>query len=341
MPSTANSPKQSRDDFASRRAANCRPPGPARRILRHRWSMARMLLTCMLAIVGTAVLLAQQKRAEVPPFKLPAGVTIDHDLVYARYGSRELKLDLYRPESGAGPFPGIVFIHGGGWRAGTRTQFRRQAAYLATKGFVSVSIDYRFSEEAAYPAALYDSKAAVRWIRANAARYKVNPDKIAASGGSAGGHLAALLGTTGDVRTLEGNGGNPGFSSRVQAVVAFNGVYDFVSLSQEALKRQQIENVVFPFLGGSINKVPEVWVQASPVAHVSRNSPPFLILHGTGDTTVPYQQALEMQRDLRSVGVRAELYSAKGANHGFFNRPPFYEPTLQRMERFLRSVFGN
>ena len=301
---------------------------------------ARIILSCIVLVAGAAVALCQQSPPEDPPFKLPVGVSVEADLVYARYGSRELKLDLYHPSTGAGPFPGIVFIHGGGWSAGAKNAFRRQAAHLATQGFVSVTIDYRLSHEAPYPAALYDCKAAVRWLRANAAHYRVNPDQIAASGGSAGGHLAALLGTSGDARTLEGNGGNPASSSHVQAVVAFNGVFDFVSLWPRTQQPQAVHNAVIPFLGGPLDKVPEVWVEASPVAHVSKTSPPFLILHGTGDTTVPYQQALEMQKALQAVGVRAELYTAEGAEHGFFNRPPYYEPTLLRMEQFLRSVFG-
>jgi acetyl esterase/lipase len=219
--------------------------------------------------------------------------------------------------------------------------FRRQAAYLASVGFVSVSIEYRFSSEATYPAALYDCKAAVRWMRANADRYKVNPDKIAAAGGSSGGHLAAMLGTTADVRTLGGDGGNPGFSSRVQAVVAFNGLFDFVSLASESPGVLDPKSPVFQFLGGALDKVPQIWMEASPVAHISGNSPPFLILHGRADTIVPFEQALEMEKTLHAVGVRADLYSGEGGKHGFFNAPPFYEPTLQRMEQFLRSVFGN
>jgi acetyl esterase/lipase len=278
---------------------------------------------------------------ENPPFHLPSGVTVEPHLVYARYGDRELHLDLYHPAKGSGPFPGIVFIHGGGWIGGTHLHFRRQAAYLASKGFVASTIEYRLSGEAPYPAAVYDCKAAVRWMRANAEKYKMNPQLIAVSGGSAGGHLAALLGTTNSISALEGNGGNAGFSSRVQAVVAFNGIYDFVSLMEKSPSRTLIERVVPKFLGGTLHEVPEVYVEASPVAHVASSDPPFLLLHGTADTTAPYGQALEMQKALKCSGVKVELYSAKGASHGFFNSPPYYQPTLERMEKFLRSVFGN
>jgi dipeptidyl aminopeptidase/acylaminoacyl peptidase len=121
-------------------------------------------------------------------------------------------------------------------------------------------------------------------------------------------------------------------------VVAFNGVYDFVALVEKP-GGAAVENVLATFLGGKLPEAPELYVEASPVAHVSRESPPFLLLHGTGDTTVPYVQVLEMQEALKGAGVRADLYSQPGARHGFFNSAPYYQPTLERMEEFLHSVF--
>lgn len=282
---------------------------------------------------------AGEPAQQLPGFEVPAGVTVVRDLTYAKYGSREMKLDLYHPSSPMGVSPGVVFIHGGAWTIGNKSGFRRQAAYLAAKGYVCVSIDYRLSQEAPYPAALYDSKAAVRWMRANAAKYNIDPDRIAAVGGSSGGQLAALLGTTADVRTMEGDGGDAQSSSRVQAVVAFNPLTDFVSMLPRTQSPKAATQAIVPFLGGTIAEVPEIYVSASPVAHVSATSAPFLFLHGTGDTTMPYGQSLEMIDALHSVGVRAELYSAKDANHGFFNFPPYYQPSTERMEQFLDSVF--
>ncbi len=276
----------------------------------------------------------------LPPLQIPPGVIVDNDITYATYGTRELKLDLYRPASGHGPFPGIVFIHGGRWELGDKTEFSRQAAYLATKGYVSVSIDYRFSQEAPYPAAVYDAKAAVRWMRAHAGQYKIDPNRIAAAGGSSGGHLAALLGTTSDVRTLKGDGGNSQFSSRVEAVVAFNPLTDFVSMLARTQSPQIAIPAVTKFLGGTSSQVPEIYMEASPVAHVCKNAPPFLFLHGTADKTMPFEQSTEMQKALQAVGVRAELYSAQGGNHGFYRTPAFYQPSLERMKVFLDSVFG-
>jgi acetyl esterase/lipase len=296
--------------------------------------------TLLLALVLPCKQMEAQHR-ENPPFNLPSNVKVEHHLVYAHYDGRKLHLDIYHPAKGDGPFPGVVFIHGGGWVGGSALQFRRQAAYLASKGFVASTIEYRLSGEAPYPAAVYDCKAAVRWMRANAGKYGINPKQIAVAGGSAGGHLAALLGTTNGISAFEGKGGNPGFSSRVQAVVAFNGIYDFVRLTGKSPSQRPTEQVVLKFLGGPLQKVPEIYVEASPVAHVSSGDPPFLLLHGTADTTVPYGHALEMQKALERAGVKVELYSARGANHGFFNSPPYYKPTLARMAKFLRSVFGN
>jgi pectinesterase len=276
---------------------------------------------------------------EVPPFHLPSGVAVEHDVIYARYGTRELHVDFYHPAEGQGLFPGVVFMHGGGWSGGTPMQFRREAAYLASRGFAAATIEYRLSTEAKYPAAIYDGKAAVRWMRENAKKYSIDSEKIAAVGGSAGGHLAAMLGTTNGIQRFEGGGGHANYSSSVQAVVAFNGVYDLVT-SLEKPGKSSPELLLSRFLGGRLEEVPEQYVDASPVAHVCKDSAPFLLLHGTGDTVVRYQQALEMREALEGVGVRAELYTAKDANHGFFNSPPYYQPTLERMAQFLRSVFG-
>jgi acetyl esterase/lipase len=266
-----------------------------------------------------------------PPYQLPPDVEVKADLVYASPGGRDLHLDLYLPRHGAGPFPAVVYIHGGGWRNGSKAAFRRQAAYMATKGFVGACIQYRFSGEAKYPAALHDSKAAVRWLRANAAKYRVDPDKIGAAGGSAGGHLVAMLGTT--AGKLEGEEGNAGVSSRVRAVAAFNPAVDLVSWGKSG--PSNVDNTLVEFLGCTYPANPKLWAEATPITHVSKDSAAFLFLHGSSDTTVPYQQSLDMMKKLQASGVHAELFTAEGAKHGFFNMPPFYAPTLERMEEFL------
>ncbi len=282
-----------------------------------------------------ALLLAASAAAQNqnPPFVVPAGVDQKLDIVYARYGNRELRLDLFLPNGGTGRFPAIVYVHGGGWRGGNRSAFRRQAAYMAAKGFAGACIEYRLSGEAKWPAALHDAKAAVRWVRANAARYNINPEKIGAAGGSAGGHLVALLGVTRHRGELEGDGGSPNGDSCVQAVAAFNPALDLASFGRG--KQEPGIVAVFDFLGARYEDNPGLWEMASPVTYASPDSAPMLFLHGTADRTVPYQQSVDMRDRLAAAGVPADLFTADGAAHGFFNSPPWFEPALKRMEEFF------
>jgi len=293
------------------------------------------MMTKFLAVVLllTSPLAGQNQN---PPFVAPNNVKITPDVVYAAIGARQMHLDLYLPKNGAGPFPAVVYIHGGGWQNGNRLAFRRQAAYLATKGYAGACIEYRLSGEAKYPAALYDSKAAVRWVRANAAKYNIDPNRIAAAGGSAGGHLVALLGTTADLPAYEGTEGATGVSSRVAAVAAFNPAVDLTGFDKNLAT--DAENTIARFLGASYNANPQLWKDASPTFHVDAKSAPTLFLHGDVDPTVPYKQSVEMMAKLKAAGVQAELFTAPGAKHGFFNAPPWYEPALERMEKFFDSL---
>jgi acetyl esterase/lipase len=275
----------------------------------------------MFRMLGLAAVAAAVTAQSTEPFVLPAGVELLSDLVYARPHGRDLKLDLFRPKSAAGPVPAVVYVHGGAWRGGSRTQFRRHAAHMATIGFAGVTIEYRLSKEAQYPAALDDVRAAVGWVRANSARYGIDPDRIGAAGGSAGGHLVALLGT------------DP--SNRVRAVAAFNPVLDLAAAGKA--NPNAAGGAIAAFLGGSYEQKPELWKEASPLAHVSKNSAPMLFLHGTADKTVPYDQSVAMRDALRNAGVPAELYTVEGAAHGFFNSAPHFQPALARMEQFFRK----
>jgi acetyl esterase/lipase len=283
-----------------------------------------------------AALAATAQRTDNPPFRLPPGVEMKTGLIYATVNGRKLHLDLFLPKQGQGPFPGVVYIHGGGWRSGVKEQFHRQAAYMATKGFAGACIEYRLSGEAKYPAAVQDSKAAVRWMRANAEKYQIDPNRIGAAGGSAGGHLVAMLGTTYGIGKLEGNGGNAGFSSQVQAVAAFNPVLDLVS--RVKANPDTAPAAMALFLAAKYVENPKLWAEASPITHVDEKSAPFLFLHGTADTTVPYQQSASMMKRLEVAGVHAEIFTAEGAGHGFFNHPPWFESTLKRMEQFFTEM---
>jgi acetyl esterase/lipase len=308
--------------------------GKRQRMPEKRIAMFNRTVIAPLMLAGA--LSGQQAQRETPAFQLPDSVEMQADLVYATYGAREMHLDLFLPKRGTGPFPAVVYIHGGGWSGGNKGAFRRQAAYMATQGFVGACIEYRLSGEAKFPAAVNDAKAAVRWVRANAARYRINPDKIGAAGGSAGGHLVAMLGTTHKVREFDRGGGNESVSSRVQAVAAFNPAVDLVSMGK--LASTATSHPLYTFLGATYAERPDLYAKASPITYVDRDSAPHLFLHGTGDTTVPYQQSVDMMKKLKEAGVLAEIFSAEGAAHGFFNRPPWFEPTLKRMEEFFLQV---
>lgn len=294
----------------------------------------KSLLAIALLTVLVEPVLAQ--RAQIPNVQIPDNVERRSDVVYCRGGARDLTLDLFLPKTRAPRVPGVIFIHGGGWRGGTRGQFHRQAAHVAsTLGYVGATIEYRLSGEAKFPAAVEDAKCAVRWLRANASTFGVDPNRIAAAGGSAGGHLAAMLGVTDQAAGLEGHGGYADFSSRVNAVVAFNGVFDLTRARQTPAGSEAAGG----FLGGSSAEQPDLYKKASPVAHVDRASAPFLLLHGTADTTVSIEQSRMMLKQLTDAGVKAEIDETEGAAHGFFNNPPHYQPTLERMVAFLRKQF--
>lgn len=301
----------------------------------------RAFLAASLVTSFAAAQQQQQRKAGapapvVPAFRLPDTVELRRDIVYARYGPRELRLDLFLPKARpSSPMPAIVYIHGGGWRNGNRSAFHRQAAHMATLGYAGACIEYRLSGEAIWPAAIHDAKAAVRWVRSQAGELGIDSRRIGAAGGSAGGHLAALLGTTSHRKDLEGPGGHAKFASRVRAVAAFNPAVDLVSFGKQT--RANLDNSIAAFLGKTYVESPTLWELATPITHVSARSAAFLFLHGNADTTVPMQQSLDMQARLKAAGVVAEFFPAEGAAHGFFNRPPWFEPTLQRMAEFFAA----
>lgn len=235
---------------------------------------------------------------------------------YARRGDIVLRANLYVPK-GSGPFPAVIFIHGGGWSSGDRTQLRVPAAYLAERGIAAVAISYRLSGQATYPAAIEDVKEAVRWVRANAQRYRIHPDRLGAAGSSAGGHLAALLALA------------AGEAERIKAVVPLNPVLDLTALEGSQM--------VAKFLGAPCPERIELCRDASPVFRVHPGAPPFYIMHGTDDKTVPYSQATAMIAALKKAGVPARLFTGEDAPHTFWNNPRWQPAVLLEMEAFFRE----
>jgi acetyl esterase/lipase len=241
-------------------------------------------------------------------------VRLECDIVFGKGGDAELKLDLATPKEGEGPFPAIVCLHGGGWIAGERQQMRGTIEVLARRGYVAISPDYRLAPRDRFPAQIEDCKAAVRWLRANAEKYRVNPQRIGAFGFSAGAHLACLLGVTRTADGLEGKGGNVEQSSSVQAVVSFFGPTDF---TQPVWSKEVRERHLTPFLGGTAEEKADVYRRASPLTYAGKHAPPVLFVHGTADALVPIQQSEEMVKKLRQSDVSARLIPVEGEGHGW------------------------
>ncbi len=246
----------------------------------------------------------------------PENVTIHRDVVYGDAGERPLMLDLVLPkESSEQPRPLIVFIHGGGWRGGDKAGgVGRVLPFVASGNYAGASIGYRLSGEATWPAQIHDCKAAIRWLRANAEKYSIDPDRIGVWGSSAGGHLVNMLGCSGDVAELEGDCGSPDRSSRVTCVVSFCGPSDF--LARKPVEGGRRPSAVDMLLGGAIEDNQELARRASPVTYVSKDDPPFLLVHGDADGTVPFEHAELLSEAQRKAGVDTTLVRIRGGGHG-------------------------
>mgnify|MGYP000889894505 FL=1 len=235
------------------------------------------------------------------------------DITYTKVGDTELKLDLARPAEGDGPFPAVVAIHGGGWRAGNKSHMRPFLLELAKRGYVAISPQYRFAPQDRFPAQIHDVKASVRWLRAHASEYKVNPDKVGAMGVSAGGHLALMLGVTDADDGLEGDVAKDAPSSRVQAVVNIVGPSDLLAKDLPEVSK----GILKEFLGGTVEEKHEAASKASPVTYVTKDDPPVLTFQGTKDELVPHTQAVLLAEAQSKHGVPGRVELLVGAGHGF------------------------
>jgi len=266
---------------------------------------------------------------------------IEADLIYREVeGHLPLRLDVYHLSgTPAKPRPAVIFIHGGAWQWGDKQPCRLEG--LCEHGYVVVSITYRFSSEAPFPAMLEDCRAAVRWVRENAETYHIDPDRIGVVGVTAGGHLAALLGTTAD---REG-GGEAAAQEKVQAVLIFSAPTDllgFQAVVEEDPDRFRRNSkgelptvAVEKLLGGTLKEKAELAAAASPVTHVSAEDPPFFIAHATGDPLVPVEQALALHAALSEVGVDAALRVWSGSGHGVISGEVAHE-AKEFLDRILQ-----
>ncbi len=262
-------------------------------------------------IVATALTAAAL--AGPQPLRAQNEIVVENDIEYTNPDNQRLMLNMARP-TGSGPHPAVVCIHGGGFRAGTRQSYDGLIKKLAENGYVAVTVTYRLAPKYQFPAAVYDVKAAVRWLRANAAKYDVDPDRIGATGGSAGGHLAQFLGVTSDQKQFEGDGGNLDQPSRVTCVVNFYGPSDF---TQSYGKSVDAAEVLPLFLGGNLEQARRRHIVASPLYWVTPNAAPTLCVHGTKDNYVAFEQAGWIVDRLKAADVEAELLPMEGSGHGF------------------------
>jgi acetyl esterase/lipase len=256
------------------------------------------------------------------------------DLDYVGNNQPLQKLDLYLPEDAEGPLPLIVYIHGGAWITGFKEQI--PALYLVKKGFVVASIDYRLGSDGAFPIMIQDCRAAIRWLRANASRYNIDPEKIGVWGNSAGGHLVALLGTSAEQTEWDNVGGNPAVSTRVQAVCDWYGPSDIPRLGS-APHGARADEAIQGLLGGRAEERPDLAVKASPVTYVSKDDPPFLIVHGDADKTVPLEQSRRLFDKLKHADVDATLIVVKNGGHGGWSADN--EPSLSEIRDTVAAFF--
>jgi len=292
-----------------------------------------MLLRRLIALIVIALLPA----VSFAKTEVKNGVRIERDVPYITDGDPSQSLDIYLPEKASEkPLPLIVWIHGGGWLGGSKSE--NPGASLTARGlYASASVEYRFSNKAIFPAQIQDCQAAIRFLRANAKKYNIDGDHIGIWGASAGGHLVALLGTAGGANAFAKIGDNRDESDRVQAVIDLFGPADFAAVKKQVAADKSVKNIfnfedmsspyakLFAAIPGE--KV-DLEKSASPVTYISKDDPPFLIVHGTVDQLVPYAQSTELVDDLKREGVDVLLQTIPGANHG---GPQFTTPAMNQL----------
>ncbi|MGE5294112.1 MAG: alpha/beta hydrolase fold domain-containing protein [Solirubrobacterales bacterium] len=286
------------------------------------------------AAVMAAIALRQIKLIDAKDIVLPASVEERLDIEYDVGGQQALKLDLYLPKGRTKAGPAILFIHGGAWKGGKRADMKFYCVKFAEIGYVTATASYRLTQQAPFPAAVEDVKCAVRWLRANAGTYQVDPNRIAVSGNSAGGHLAMMAGYSDDP-SLEGSGGHSNVSSRVCAVVNFYGPTD---LTTEYARKQ---GLVTDFLGGkTFEEAPEVYRLASPLSHLTKDDPPTLIFQGTIDTLVPVAQADALAERLKELGIDCVYERYEGWPHTMDLAEAVNRRCVYQMEEFFKKHLG-
>lgn len=289
--------------------------------------ISRLLIPVLLLSLVTDTS-AQSKKSRVK--SLPKGVSVLSDIEYAKPNGYSLKLDLYRPKNIKGKLPVVVFVHGGGWKNGSKNSARTRASWLAQHGFAVAGISYRLTDVAQWPAQIDDCYTAVRWLRQHADQYQLDADHIGAWGTSAGAHLVALMGT----RTYPGK---ENISSRVQAACDWFGPTELLTMPPNNVGNGRTEADIArsngaKLLGATVRDIPDIARDASALDQVSKDDAPFLIMHGDADPGVPLTQSTKFHKKLLKHGIPAQLHIIKGAGHG---GPQFNTPEAKEIVRLF------
>ncbi|RVT74425.1 alpha/beta hydrolase [Flavobacterium sufflavum] len=260
-----------------------------------------------------------------------------NDVVYCSYGKRKMKLDVFFDKNAKKKQTAIIIIHGGGWRSGNRQQHHPMAQKLASLGYVCFTPEYRLSTEALFPAAIYDVKAAIRWVRKNAAKYNVDPNQIVSLGFSAGGEMAAFMGTTGNMPLFEGVMTNSNSQSQVNAVVDIDGTLSFVH--PEGGEGDDSKNISAGtyWFGYSKKENPKLWEAASPLSYVSASTPPTLFINSS--VARMHAGRDDYRKVLDANGIYSEVHEFENSPHSFCLFNPWFDPTIQYIDGFLKKVF--
>ncbi|MEQ8524624.1 alpha/beta hydrolase [Gracilimonas sp.] len=265
--------------------------------------------------------------------KLENEVTIQKDIVFKNTGQRNLQLDLYSPRQNSEIKPGVLIVHGGGWISGNKSMMKQISMRLASEGYVAVAVEYRLSPEAQYPAAIYDVKSALKWMRDHSEKYQINRDKIAIMGTSAGGQIAALVANTQNKSKFEDPADTSKASTTIQALIDIDGVLAFIHpVSEEG-------RVASLWLGGDQQEAQETWIEASALSHVNKDSPPTLFIGSAYPRFLAGRE--EMTVALNKHGIYNETHLLEQAPHSFWLFHPWFETTMEHVTSFLEVTLKN
>jgi len=277
--------------------------------------------------------------AKVVEAVVPQSVKVVYNTVYSKRGERKLRMDIFTPKKKTkSKFPFVLIIHGGGWRSGDKLMEWPTAIHLAKIGYIAGTVEYRLSGEAKYPSAIYDLKEAIRWIRKNSRKYNIDPNRIAVSGVSAGGELAAFLGATGNLKQFEGDSQNKDYPTDVQAIVNIDGIVDFSHPAESGKDMDPAKpSAGFAWFGATYKENPSIWQEASPINYVDAKTPPIIFINSSQDRFHVGRD--EMIQKLNKHKIFSEVHTIADTPHTFWLFHPWFDKAMDYMIKFLNRVF--